>query len=109
MLLTPNLSEHMIGASYDFGAVKVLGSYQNMKLSGGGLTSPATNRNNLWQLGVVAPVGAGNVHLAYGKTNIKTTPAADNGKSWTLAYTHGFSKRTTGYVGYNYTTTTATT
>ena len=99
----PNLNEHMIGASYNFGVVKVLGSYQNMKLSGAGLASPATNRNNLWQLGVVAPVGAGNVHLAYGKTNIKTTAAADNGKSWTLAYTHGFSKRTTGYVGYNHT------
>jgi predicted porin len=99
----PNLSEHMIGASYDFGAVKVLGSYQNMKLSRPGLPSPLTNRNTLWQLGVVAPVGAGNVHLAYGKSNIKSTAYADNGKSWTLAYTHGFSKRTTGYVGYNYT------
>ncbi|WP_126446127.1 porin [Sulfuricystis multivorans] len=99
----PNRSEHMIGASYDFGMVKVLGSYQNQKNSGGGLTDPATKRDNIWQLGVVVPVGAGNVHLAYGKYNLKSTAASDDAKSWTLAYTHGFSKRTTGYAGYNYT------
>lgn len=99
----PNLSEHMIGGSYNFGVVKLLASYQNKKVSGAGLTSPATNRDKLYQIGLVAPVGAGNVHLAWGKLKLDTTAAADDAKSWTLAYTHGFSKRTTGYVGYNHT------
>lgn len=88
----PNLTENMIGAAYNFGVVKVLGSYQNKKTTGS-----ATDK--LWQIGAVAPVGAGNVHVAYGKLNMDAANA--DAKSWTLAYTHGFSKRTTGYVGYN--------
>lgn len=91
----PNLTENMIGASYDFGVAKVLGSWQNKKVTG-------TATDKLWQLGVVAPVGAGNVHFAYGKLDMDA--ANSDAKSWTLAYTHGFSKRTTGYVGYNRTT-----
>lgn len=91
----PDLKENMIGASYDAGMVKVLGSYQDSKVTGSG-------RNKLWQLGAVAPVGAGNVHFAYGRLN--PTGDSNDSKSWTLAYTHGLSKRTTAYVGYNRTT-----
>ncbi len=84
--------EWMLGGSYDLGVVKLLGSYQNAKLSN-------TNNNNMWQLGVVAPVGAGNVHFAYGDMDMDAANMDSN--SWTLAYTHGLSKRTTAYVGYN--------
>lgn len=85
-------TENLIGGAYNFGAFSILGSWQDAKLDN-------TGRNKLWQLGAVAPVGKGNVHFAYGKTDM----AAGNmdARSWTLAYTHGFSKRTTGYVGYN--------
>jgi predicted porin len=91
----PNLTENMIGAAYNFGVVKVLGSWQNKKTTGS-----ATDK--LWQLGVVAPIGAGNVHLGYGKLDMDA--ANMDAKSWTLAYTHSLSKRTTAYAGYNRTT-----
>ena len=91
----PDLKENMIGLSYDAKVVKVLGSYQDHRVTGSG-------KSKLWQLGAVAPVGAGNVHFAYGKLN--PTGDSNDSKSWTLAYTHGLSKRTTAYVGYNRTT-----
>lgn len=102
--VNPNLTENMIGASYNFGVVKVLGSYQDGKLSGAGLTSPVTNRDKIYQIGLVAPIGAGNIHFAYGKYKQNSTSASDDGKSWALAYTHSLSKRTTAYAGYNHTT-----
>jgi len=91
----PDLKENMIGLSYDAKVVRVLGSYQDHRVTGSGTSK-------LWQLGAVAPVGAGNVHFAYGK--LDRTGSNNDSKSWTLAYTHGLSKRTTAYVGYNRTT-----
>lgn len=91
----PNLTENMIGAAYNFGVVKLLGSYQNAKTTGAA-------SNKLWQIGAVAPIGNGNIHFAYGKLNMDA--ADSDAKSWTLAYTHSLSKRTTAYAGYNRTT-----
>jgi predicted porin len=88
--------ENMIGASFNAGFLTVLGSYQNAKLKG-------AETNSLWQVGVVVPVGAGNIHAAFGKLKMKD--GVDLGaKSYTVAYTHGLSKRTTAYAGYNVTT-----
>ena len=86
-----------IGAGYDFGMVKVLGSYQ--AVDGLGFTKGA--EGDLWQVGVVVPVGAaGNVHLAYGEFD--RDDLNDRGaESYSLAYTHALSKRTTAYVAYN--------
>jgi predicted porin len=85
-------NEWLIGGGYDLGVVKLLGSYQRAKLDN-------TGANKLWQIGAVAPMGAGNIHFAYGK--LKMDGDANDSKSWTLAYTHGLSKRTTAYAGYN--------
>lgn len=89
-----DLKEHMVGASYDFGMVKLLASYQNVDM-----TNVANDKDKIWQVGAVVPVGKGNVHAAYGKLS-RDISSADS-KSWTVAYTHGLSKRTTAYVGYN--------
>ncbi|WP_298398468.1 porin [uncultured Azonexus sp.] len=86
--------EHMVGASYDFGVVKVLGSYQTMDT-----TNVQNDKDKIYQLGVVVPVGKGNVHAAYGKA--ARDAARSDSKSWTVAYTYGLSKRTTAYAGYN--------
>ncbi|HNV91738.1 MAG TPA: porin, partial [Thauera aminoaromatica] len=59
---------------------------------------------DLWQVGVVVPVGAaGNVHLGYGEVEYDFEGESSKAKSIGLAYTHAMSKRTTAYVGYNYT------
>lgn len=90
----PNQRENLIAGSYDFGVVKLLASWQDAKATG-------ADKNKLWQIGAVVPVSsAGNVHVAYGKLDMK---AADmDAKAWTLAYTHALSKRTTAYAGYNH-------
>jgi predicted porin len=56
-------------------------------------------------------VGVGNIHVAYAQAKIDNgnvfTDALGDGsdqkpKAFTVAYTHGLSKRTTGYVGFAY-------
>ena len=83
-----------LGASYDFGILTVAGSYQDAESIGFGSVD-----GDLWQVGVIVPVGAaGNVHVAYGEVDLDSNRGAE---SWTVAYTHALSKRTTAYVGYN--------
>lgn len=86
--------ENMLGVSYNLGFMSILGSYQDAKLKN-------DVRNKLYQVGVVVPVGAGNIHAAYGKLDMKEDTL--DAKSFTVAYTHGLSKRTTAYTGYNVT------
>ena len=99
--------EWLIGASYNFGMATLAGSYQQGR--------DVAGYNNLdvdlWQVGVIVPVGAGNIHVAYAQADVdKVTGVQINGnsllskdvkpKAFTVAYTHALSKRTTGYVGY---------
>ncbi len=104
-----NTREWLLGASYNFGMLTLAGSYQvGSDVGGGGVGGD--NDVRLWQVGAIVPVGAaGNVHVAYGRVKIEDdlntalVPAVEDNEanSWTVAYTHALSKRTTGYVGYN--------
>jgi len=90
--------EWLLGGSYNFGVLTLAGSYQQAKNASymDGLDV------DLWQVGVIVPVGAaGNVHLAYGEAKYDAEGEDAKSKSYTLAYTHALSKRTTAYVGYN--------
>jgi predicted porin len=94
--------EWLVGASYDFGMLKLAGSYQRGEDIGA-----LDDEAKVWQLGVAVPVGpAGNVLVAYGRADNELTGGLDDAgaKSWTVGYTHALSKRTTGYVVYNRTT-----
>lgn len=90
-----------LGGSYDFGVAKLFATYQQMKED-----DNTGDKARAYQLGVVAPVtAAGAVHFAYATSKVKANDGGDavNGaKAWTLAYTHGLSKRTTAYAGYTY-------
>jgi len=90
--LGANGKMHGLGGSYDFGMAKLMGTWQQSKN-----TLATTTKNNLWQLGVVVPMGQGAIHAGYGKQD---NEAGDtDAKLWTIAYSYGFSKRTTGYLG----------
>ena len=93
-------TEWLLGGSYNFGVATLALSYQDAESLG----KVKGDDGKLWQLGVIVPVGAaGNVHLAYGELkadNVVGTNSAKS-KSYTLAYTHALSKRTTAYTGYN--------
>lgn len=92
--------EWLIGASYNFGMATLAGSYQQGRDVGGNKDLDV----DLWQVGVIVPVGAGNIHVAYAQADAdKVTNVLSNDvkpKSFTVAYTHALSKRTTGYLGY---------
>lgn len=99
--------EWLIGASYNFGMATLAGSYQQAN-SVEGINDLDIK---LWQVGVIVPVGVGNIHVAYAQAkidngNIFTDTLGDGSdqkpKAFTVAYTHGFSKRTTGYLGFAY-------
>lgn len=84
--------EWALGANYDFGAAKILASYQQNKVGG--------NKDKLWNLGVSAPVGgAGSIFAAYADFDSGVSSNNDN-QSWALGYTHSLSKRTTLYAAY---------
>lgn len=90
-----DVQEMGLGGSYDLGVVKLgvqLQQYDNKAVD---------NKNRKFGLNAAIPVGAGAVHVGYAKSQIKETAADDNPTSYTVAYTHGLSKRTTAYAGYN--------
>jgi len=91
--------EWLIGASYNFGMATLAGSYQQGRDVGGNKDLDV----DLWQVGVIVPVGAGNIHVAYAQADVdkaKVLSSDVKPKAFTVAYTHALSKRTTGYVGY---------
>ncbi|PVE26592.1 porin, partial [Enterococcus faecalis] len=90
-------NEWLIGASYNFGMATLAGSYQQ----GRDVLGFKDLDVDLWQVGVIVPVGAGNIHVAYAQTKLDYPDGGDDKpKAFTVAYTHALSKRTTGYVGY---------
>ena len=95
---TNALKEIGIGGSYDFGVVKVYGSYQTQKLDLVNKTDKA------YQLSVAYPVtAAGTIIGEYARNKLDSATDKDS-KSYTLAYTHALSKRTTAYAGYQHST-----
>ena len=78
-----------IGASYDFGVAKAMGTITNQKIA----TATGDKTVKGWSIGANAPVGAGNVLAQYSAIKL------DGGKSdkWSFGYTYNLSKRTAVY------------
>lgn len=91
-----SLKEIYVGGTYDLGAAKLFASYQTAKLD------DAVDSSVIYG-GVVVPVGKGNVHAAIAKLSDDENDDNDS-TSASVGYTHGLSKRTTGYVVLNRTT-----
>ncbi|WP_374324410.1 porin [Azonexus sp.] len=100
-----------LGASYDFGVVKLAGVYGQIKNDNYGVAAAipgATGGDNTkskqWMIGATIPVGAaGNVLVSYSRNKIDSDwVAADGAKAskWALGYTHALSKRTNLYAVY---------
>lgn len=92
--------EWFLGASYNFGMATLAGSYQQ----GRDVLGASGFDVDLWQVGVIVPVGVGNIHVAYARADIDKAKLLQDDvkpKSFTVAYTHTLSKRTTAYLGYS--------
>lgn len=88
--------EYGLRGSYNFGVATVWANYQTNETDG-------FDRNAKWSLAVAVPVGAkGTVVAQYAGNDIETANDADS-SSYTVAYTHALSKRTTAYAGLTHT------
>jgi predicted porin len=113
-----DMTEWFIGGSYDFGMLKLTGSYQDFDMDNmttaaaqgattGAATRGASSQGDIWSLGVVVPVmKAGTVTVSYASLDRSTRTAAGAARmgadadGWGISYKHAMSKRTTAYVGY---------
>ncbi len=94
-VLSTNINEWKLGASYDFGIAKLMGSYQRHNLTA------VSNSDHLWNLAVNFAVSANdNISLGYARGTYNETVAHDDARAWGLTYAHNLSKRTRLYAGY---------
>ncbi|MDM0014791.1 porin [Variovorax sp. J22P168] len=114
---TNNLDTLNIGASYDFGVVKLFGEISKADLKQdtssnivAGVTNPFSFREpgaNGWLLGASIPVGPGLIRMSYSAVDYKNTGAYINqlfgfrpdpkADKFALGYVHNLSKRTALY------------
>jgi predicted porin len=93
-----DVGEWGLTGAYDFGVAKLFGSYQRQNT---GVVAGSDSTDKKWQVAVAIPVSAaGTVALQYADNNMEL--ANGDSKAYTIAYTHGLSKRTTVYGGYTH-------
>jgi predicted porin len=87
-----------IGATYDFGFVKVGGLYSQSKFT--------DRKQNIWTVNAVLPVGPGSVQLSYTKADANTAASAAtvaatsrvyDAQLYSASYVYNLSKRTALY------------
>lgn len=86
--------EYALGASYDLGVAKVMGTYQSDTATTAGVSGKA---ETVLSGAVVVPVATGAIAAMYAK-NSKAAGSAASGAAFTAGYLHTFTKSTTGYV-----------
>lgn len=82
---------NLIGASYDFGVVKLLGSYNQAKND--------TFKDKEGQVSVVVPFGAAAVSAGYARSKSESAGVERTGKGFSILGTYDLSKRTRLYAG----------
>lgn len=95
-----------LGATWNFGVIKLHGAYADTKNDNVGTAAAVTDtkfRN--YMLGVSAPIGAaGNLFASYSVNDNKTSGVTNaDAQKAAIQYTHDLSKRTNLYVGYSHT------
>ncbi len=83
--------EWALGASYDLGVAKVMGTYQSDTASTAG-----SKASTVLSGAVVVPVATGAIAAMYAKNSMGGVSSA-SGAAFTAGYLHTFSKSTTGY------------
>ena len=83
--------------SWDFGFAKITGQYADMEYT--------TVKNKLYQLGLIVPLGAGEIHASYSANDGQGSLNGhnynpDNAKQYAVGYLYNLSKRTAVYGTY---------
>ena len=82
---------NLVGATYDFGVVKLNGSYNTAK--------NRTFKDKEGQIGVVVPFGAAAISAGYARSKSEGLGVERTGKGFSLLGTYDLSKRTRLYAG----------
>jgi predicted porin len=83
---------NLVGATYDFGMAKLVGSYNQAKNN--------TLKDKEYQVGVSVPFGAAAVAVGYSNSKSEGFNANNKGTGASIVGTYNLSKRTTAYAGY---------
>jgi predicted porin len=83
---------NLVGASYDFGMAKLVGSYNQAKNN--------TLKDKEYQVGVSVPFGAAAVAVGYSNSKSEGLGVTNKGDGASIVGTYNLSKRTTAYAGY---------
>jgi predicted porin len=90
----PHANEWLTSGSYDFGVVKLGGTYSHAKLEN-------NNVNKNWRINLGAPIGANDaVSVSYSRTRVTNTGYSAHENGVGLSYQHTLSKRTFVYANY---------
>jgi len=108
-----DINEWYVGGSWDFKIVKAYASYQALDNNNRGFVGgpeagmyPGTfiaAKNDIWTVGLSAPLGNGVLGIGYGKLSVDNRNAADGDSwGWGAMYQYNLSKRTALYAAYTY-------
>jgi predicted porin len=81
-----------IGATYDFGVVKLWGYFGQEKVKNGPVGNSVENSTNL---GITAPIGAGEIRASVNRYDLKDS--SNDANKFNLGYGYNLSKRTQLY------------
>lgn len=88
---------NLLGATYDFGVAKLVGSYNTAK----GLNTLGFDaKDKEYQIGVSVPFGAASIAAGYVRAKSDFNNTSRKGTGYSLLGTYDLSKRTTLYTGY---------
>jgi predicted porin len=88
---------NLLGATYDFGVAKIVGSYNTVK---GQVLAGVDAKDKEYQLGVSVPFGAASIAAGYTLSKSDFANTSRKGTGYSLLGTYDLSKRTTLYTGY---------
>ena len=77
---------NLIGGTYDFGVVKLLGSYSKIKNN--------TTKDKEYQVGAVVPFGAAAISAGFTRSTSDVGAVSNTGKGYAILATYDLSKRT---------------
>jgi len=87
-----------IGASWNFGFVRVMGFYNNLDVSGGAFAGSSQGN---WLVGAAAPFGQWNFKISYAETDGGGTISGNGASQFAIGGDYNLSKRTALYATYS--------
>lgn len=90
--LAGDVRQDNVGGNWDFGVAKLMGSLSRDR--------NGATRARGGEIGVIVPVGAGEIKAAYSRYNIHTPTLNPESSKVAVGYGHNLSKRTTVYGAY---------